>query len=382
MILQILVEKFNLESGVRNQGKISLVDLAGSERVAKSGVEGEALKEAIAINKSLTALGDVIEALTQRQKNVPYRNHKLTLLMSDSLGGKSKSLMFVNVAGGNMHVAETLSSLGYAARVKEVVNSPEAMAIDTGGAGAQQDLLSMVEGEMERAKVELLERVKECATYQEALRKQKAKFEEMKLTKQRGEGLANETILTLKTEMESARMEVGRLKALRKEDAGLFEKMEQLQQENARHAQMARVHAESAAKMAEVEQQNAKIMELYKQEQVLRKKHHNTIQDMKGAVRVFARIRPLIAIDKDDVIVASKKDEFTVQLSRERNGVKEQRSFGFDSAFSHRSLQSEVFAECSDLVQSAMDGYNVTVFAYGQTGSGKTFTMYGNTREP
>ena len=49
-----------------------------------------------------------------------YRNHKLTLLMSDSLGGKSKSLMFVNIAGGNMHVAETLSSLGYAARVKEV----------------------------------------------------------------------------------------------------------------------------------------------------------------------------------------------------------------------------------------------------------------------
>ena len=53
--------------------------------------------------------------------------------------------------------------------------------------------------------------------------------------------------------------------------------------------------------MAEVEQQNAKIMELYKQEQVLRKKHHNTIQDMKGAVRVFARIRPRLPIDKDDV---------------------------------------------------------------------------------
>merc|ERR1719482_1539127 len=334
MILQILVEKTNVETGMHTRGKLSLVDLAGSERVAKSGVEGEALKEAIAINKSLTALGDVIEALMKRQKNVPYRNHKLTLLMSDSLGGKSKSLMFVNVAGGNMHVAETLSSLGYAARVKEVVNSPEAMAMDTGGAGAQQDLLSMVEGEMERAKVELLERAKECATYQEALRKQKAKFEEMKLTKQRGEGLANETILTLKTEMESARMEVGRLKSLRKEDGALLEKMEQLQQENARNAQLVKLHAESGAKLQEVEQQNAKIMELYKQEQVLRKKHHNTIQDMKGAVRVFARIRPRLPIDKDDVVACSKKDEFTVQISRERNGVKEARSFGFDSAFS------------------------------------------------
>ena len=80
-------------------------------RVKKSGSTGEQLKEAQAINKSLSALGDVISALASEQGHIPYRNHKLTMLMSDSLGGTAKTLMFVNVSPTDTNLDETQVSV-------------------------------------------------------------------------------------------------------------------------------------------------------------------------------------------------------------------------------------------------------------------------------
>eukprot|EP00930_Biecheleria_cincta_P002656 TRINITY_DN103658_c0_g1_i1.p1 TRINITY_DN103658_c0_g1~~TRINITY_DN103658_c0_g1_i1.p1 ORF type:complete len:593 (-),score=115.83 TRINITY_DN103658_c0_g1_i1:106-1884(-) len=108
----------------RVSGLLSLVDLAGSERVEKSQVTGERLKEAQCINKSLSALGDVVEALARRGAessnascHVPYRNSRLTMLLKESLGGESKALMFVNVSPCQQQLAETLSSLRFASKV-------------------------------------------------------------------------------------------------------------------------------------------------------------------------------------------------------------------------------------------------------------------------
>lgn len=83
-----------------SSGKLNLVDLAGSERVGRSGAEGSRLREAQHINKSLSALGDVIYALRSRKGHVPFRNSKLTYLLQDSLSGDSKTLMMVQVGLG------------------------------------------------------------------------------------------------------------------------------------------------------------------------------------------------------------------------------------------------------------------------------------------
>jgi len=123
LILIIKVVSVNKETHDQLRGKILLVDLAGSERLKKSEATGEVAKEAIEINKSLTALGDVIEALTKKQKQIPYRNHKLTQVMQDSLGGTAKTLMFVNCSPASSNVDETTMSLKYATRAKNVRNN-------------------------------------------------------------------------------------------------------------------------------------------------------------------------------------------------------------------------------------------------------------------
>ncbi|KAI9782377.1 MAG: kinesin-like nuclear fusion protein [Geoglossum umbratile] len=109
----------NEVTGEKSDGTLNLVDLAGSERLSHSGSTGERLKETQNINKSLSCLGDVIGALGQGKEggHVPYRNSKLTYLLRYSLGGNSKTLMFVMVSPLQTHLNETLTSLKFATKV-------------------------------------------------------------------------------------------------------------------------------------------------------------------------------------------------------------------------------------------------------------------------
>ena len=123
LVLSIVITATNLQTQHITKGKLTFVDLAGSERVKKSGSTGDQLKEAQAINKSLSALGDVISALSSNANFVPYRNHKLAMLLSDSLGGNAKTLMFVNISPATYNLDETGNSLQYASRVRTIVNN-------------------------------------------------------------------------------------------------------------------------------------------------------------------------------------------------------------------------------------------------------------------
>eukprot|EP00484_Ammonia_sp_Unknown_P028048 CAMPEP_0197046746 /NCGR_PEP_ID=MMETSP1384-20130603/22398_1 /TAXON_ID=29189 /ORGANISM="Ammonia sp." /LENGTH=833 /DNA_ID=CAMNT_0042478581 /DNA_START=53 /DNA_END=2554 /DNA_ORIENTATION=+ len=107
-------------------GKLNLVDLAGSERQSKTGAEGMRFKEATKINLSLSALGNVISALVEgKGKHIPYRDSKLTRLLQDSLGGNTKTVMIACVSPAADNYDETLSTLRYANRAKNIKNKPK-----------------------------------------------------------------------------------------------------------------------------------------------------------------------------------------------------------------------------------------------------------------
>lgn len=115
----------NGEEHIRT-GKLNLVDLAGSERQKKTGATGDTLQEGIKINLSLTALGKVIYALVADKKgHVPYRDSKLTKLLMDSLGGNSKTVMIANIGPADDNYDETLTTLRYANRAKDIKNAPK-----------------------------------------------------------------------------------------------------------------------------------------------------------------------------------------------------------------------------------------------------------------
>ena len=147
MVVTLTIRTKNLKAGDTYVGKLSLVDLAGSERLSKSNTTGQAQKESMAINKSLSALGTVIASLATNEKHVPYRDSKLTYLLQDSLGGNSKTLMFVNCGPAQQNCAETKNSLDFASRAKTVAlgkATKNRTEDDEGGAGDKAGKASTV----------------------------------------------------------------------------------------------------------------------------------------------------------------------------------------------------------------------------------------------
>ncbi|KAG7396483.1 hypothetical protein PHYBOEH_002190 [Phytophthora boehmeriae] len=122
----ITIEQRNTVTGSMKSGKLFLVDLAGSEKVGKTHAKGQTLKEAQHINKSLSALGSVMNALTSGHANahIPYRDSKLTRLLQDSLGGNSETTLLVCASSSSYNSDETISTLRFGTRAKNIKNKP------------------------------------------------------------------------------------------------------------------------------------------------------------------------------------------------------------------------------------------------------------------
>ncbi|KIK57805.1 hypothetical protein GYMLUDRAFT_747992 [Collybiopsis luxurians FD-317 M1] len=123
-IFLITIQQRNTETGAAKSGNLYLVDLAGSEKVGKTGASGQTLEEAKKINKSLSALGMVINALTDpKVKYIPYRDSKLTRILQESLGGNSRTTLIINCSPSSYNEAETISTLRFGIRAKTIKNS-------------------------------------------------------------------------------------------------------------------------------------------------------------------------------------------------------------------------------------------------------------------
>jgi kinesin family protein 5 len=122
-VFTITVSQKDLSNNTTKSGKLVLVDLAGSEMVRKSNATGQQLEEAKTINKSLSALGQVINALTdEKQTHVPYRDSKLTRILQDSLGGNAKTVLITAVSPSSFNANETVSTLRFGMRAKSIEN--------------------------------------------------------------------------------------------------------------------------------------------------------------------------------------------------------------------------------------------------------------------
>ena len=183
IIVEQMIGDLNGENGqqITKVGRLNLVDLAGSERTSVTGSTGKQLEESKKINKSLSALGNVINALTEpRGKiHVPYRDSKLTRLLENSLGGNCKTTMIATISPAQSCFNESLSTLNFAKRAKNIKNRP-IINEDI----AQNTLINQYEIELRKIRKELEEKTKLITSNEEILeqknREEKAKNEMIK----------------------------------------------------------------------------------------------------------------------------------------------------------------------------------------------------------
>mmetsp|Transcript_40494 Transcript_40494/g.89986 ORF Transcript_40494/g.89986 Transcript_40494/m.89986 type:complete len:782 (-) Transcript_40494:415-2760(-) len=263
-------------------GKLNLVDLAGSERQSKTGATGDRLKEGIKINMSLTALGNVISALVDgKSGHIPYRDSKLTRLLQDSLGGNTKTVMVANIGPACYNYDETISTLRYANRAKNIQNKPrinedpkdamlrefqeeiaklKAMLDAEGGEGLSVGEDGVVERVVQRPK----------ALDPQMLEKMRAEMEaqlKAEMAAKVGSGtLTEEQLATLRAEAEDkAKQEAARLeedkRRAEEEAAKLQRKQAKMQEEISKKAEDAeKIRAEKEALAKKLKSMESKIL--------------------------------------------------------------------------------------------------------------------------
>lgn len=168
-LVYLHLESQHRETLETKRSTLCLVDLAGSERISRSQVEGDRLKETQHINKSLSALGDVVYALQHKAKHTPYRNSKLTYMLRDMLSGQSKTLLMLQLSPDDADVEETTCSLNFGARVSQVQMGAVRPSVESGEIFKLKDETRALEKKLKACEEKLVEWKDECRYKSEQL---------------------------------------------------------------------------------------------------------------------------------------------------------------------------------------------------------------------
>ncbi|KAI3755848.1 hypothetical protein L1987_55657 [Smallanthus sonchifolius] len=367
-----LQEKFAKEESDKLAAMVSLT----KEKDARLSVEKSqapilqelerAQRESSSANQKILSLNDMYKRLQEYNTSLQHYNSKLQSELNQT------NEILKNVEKEKVAVLENLSNLrgcctslqdqltATKASSNETMNLKEALESEVGCLRLD---LQQVRDDRDRQLSQVQELSAEVLKYKELTGKSAGELENL-TTK------SNELEATCASQSDQMKKLQEKLDAaeskLAMSDLSTFEIRTGYEEQNTANSELQFRLAEAELKLVEGE--------------ALRKKLHNTILELKGNIRVFCRVRPLLLDDaaEDDPKTVSFHTT-TENLGRGiellQNGQKH--SFVFDKVFVPESSQEEVFVEVSQLVQSALDGYKVCIFAYGQTGSGKTHTMMG-----
>jgi len=245
-------------------GKLTIVDLAGSERIKKSGVQGQQLKEAVNINGSLLAFGNVVSALAEKKKFIPYRDSKLTQILEDSMGGNSKTSLLVCMSPSQESSNETLSTLEFASRAMKVevdasINEGTVtvdagrLAADLAGEGINEELKQQHKMMQQLEKSMKEKAAKDKAVAEKATKELDEKKKEAEKAVRESSALVNKwkeaADAATKKEKEAATKAA---KALEQRDAEMSKKVKELEAKVAEAAEAKEIKAKLSAKDGEV----------------------------------------------------------------------------------------------------------------------------------
>eukprot|EP00808_Paulinella_micropora_P011517 g52421.t1 len=328
-VVDIELTQLDRKSGAKITSSLYLVDLAGSEKQTKTKAEGERLKQGIAINKSLSALGNVIKALSDKSKFVPYRDSKLTRLLTNALGGNSKTLVITAVSPSSFNAEETLETLRFGKRAKSI----ETKAVQN---------KEFTIADYKRIVNTLKDEVNTLSEENKALR---AVFQQSKAP---ASVLAKAPLGVMGTGSYNFSNALA--------DSPLSE--------------------EGALSPASLNR-------------VLPGGGGDESKDLGKAVskaeaiKVFCRVRPENKMEAGYERCVQFQGKDTIVACLKEGEMKKELPFVFDRVFDPTSTQEQVFQEVKTAIMTDFfKGFNATIFAYGQTGSGKTWSMMGQRDDP
>ncbi|GLJ39426.1 hypothetical protein SUGI_0805230 [Cryptomeria japonica] len=347
---------------------LEALQIAEEERTKLSNEIDKLKNEISVLTDQIKSLNDINKRLTEYNTSLQVYNSKLqtdaTTATEDNLKTKQEKAAII----------ETLSSVrGTVAALQTQLDGCKETIVEM---SKQKNTLNE---ELERVRGELqhvIEERDQCFGRIQSLNEENARFKEFT-----GKSDYELRMLTTKaTALEESYMSQAELiKGLRQQLDVANQKLKLADDSLALQKQ------EGAGYLSKLQDLQARLVEAehqLREGEVLRRKLHNTIQELKGNIRVFCRVRPILPDDEygSEIPVVEYPNSMELQgrgveLIQPQQGQKY--GFSFDKVFGPEITQEDVFVDISQLVQSALDGYKVCIFAYGQTGSGKTYTMLG-----